>query len=135
MWFFLNIILSYAAVLQQPSPQQEIKIIHELFRLRNEHKVDSAEMLYADTVLVYMKTLRNISRKKITELDREFWKRHPKYYFEITQPVKVSDKNGTATAIIFGKEFLDGKSFIKERIEIKFDRNRKINFFRGYIIK
>lgn len=43
---------------------EEIKIVHKLFRLRNEHKADSAEQYFADTVLVYMKYLRNVSKKR-----------------------------------------------------------------------
>ena len=134
MPFFINFLL--ACFLNTKSPQQpEINIVHELFRLRNEHKADSAELLYADTVQVYMKYLRNIPRKKITEVDRIFWKAHPKNKFEITEPVKIELRNGVSTAIIFGKEYLDGTSFRKERIEIKFNRNRKIISFRGYNIK
>lgn len=118
------------------NPQQrEITIIHELFRLRNEHKADSAALLYADTVQVYMKYMRNVPRRKITEADRSFWKAHPKNKFEITEPVQVVSKKGISTGIIFGKEYLDGTSFKKERIEIKFDRYRKIVSFRGFSIK
>lgn len=113
----------------------EVRIINELFRLRNAHKADSAELLYADTVLVYMKYLRNIPRKVITKSDKGFWKAHPKNKFEIIKPVQVTDVKGIPTAIIIGKEYLDGKDFIYERIEIKFDKNKKINYFRGYKIK
>jgi hypothetical protein len=82
-----------------------------------------------------MRYLRNIPRKKITEVDRVFWKAHPKNRFEITQPVKIELKSGESTAIIFGKEYLDGTSFKKERIEIKFNRDRKIISFRGFNTK
>lgn len=115
--------------------QEEIKIVHELFRLRNEHKADSAELYFADTVLVYMKYLRNVPKKKITESDRSFWKTHPKNKFEITAPVQITVRAGITTATIFGKEYLDGTSFQYERIEIKFDRNKKINSFRGFALK
>ncbi len=114
---------------------EEIKIVHKLFRLRNEHKADSAEQYFADTVLVYMKYLRNVSKKKITESDRSFWKAHPKNKFEITAPVQISVLAGITTATIFGKEYLDGTVFQYERIEIKFDRNKKINSFRGFTLK
>lgn len=128
VWIFL--------LLTSGSPQQpEIKIVHELFRLRNEHKADSAELLYADTVKVYMRYLRNIPRKKITEVDRAFWKAHPKNKFEMTEPVKLKSKDGVITVIIIGKEYLDGTSFKKERIEISFNSKRKIISFRGYNIK
>ena len=118
-----------------PAPKQEgpeIKIIKDLFRLRNEHKADSAEQYYADTVKVYMKYLRNIPRKKITQSDKIFWKAHPKNKFEITKPVQVSIVAGITTATIFGKEYLDGTSFQYEKIEIKFDRNKKIYSYRGF---
>lgn len=115
--------------------REEIKIVHELFRLRNEHKADSAELYFADTVLVYMKYLRNVPKKKITESDRSFWKAHPKNKFEITAPVQITVLAGITTATIFGKEYLDGTAFQHERIEIKFDRNKKINFFRGFALK
>src|SRR5687768_18378293 len=103
---FLSLTLCYSVAAN--AQQREINIVQELFRLRNEHQADSAELLYADTVLVYMKYLRNIPRKKITESDKLFWKAHPKNKFEITQPVQILLKNGTATAIIHGKEYLDG---------------------------
>lgn len=129
---FLFINLFVASEKQQ---QPEQIIVRELFRLRNEHKADSAELLYADTVLVYMKYMRNIPRRKITEADRTFWKAHPKNRFEITEPVQIKVVNGVTTAIIYGKEYLDGASFKKERIEIKFNASRKINSFRGYNVK
>ena len=116
-------------------PQQErpeLKIVHELFRLRNEHKADSAEQYYADTVLVYMKYLRNVPRKRITQSDKSFWKNHPKNKFEITAPIQITVVAGITTAIIIGKEYLDGTSFQYEKIEIKFNRNKKINSFRGF---
>ena len=136
MRYFFSIAI-FVCFLPVPgnTQDQEIKIVHELFRLRNEHKADSAELLYADMVLVYMKYMRNVPRRRITEVDKAFWKAHPKNKFEITEPVQVSKKNGIATAIIKGKEYLDGKTFRKERIEIKFDSKKKIIFFRGYSIK
>jgi hypothetical protein len=82
-----------------------------------------------------MKTLRNVPKQTITRLDRIFFKNHPKNKFEITKPVTITTKDGIVTATIIGKEYLDGTSFKYERIEIKFDRNRKINFFRAYNIK
>ena len=70
----------------QPEYKQErveIKLVNELFRLRNEHKADSAELYFADTVQVYMKYMRNVPKKKITQSDKSFWKAHPKNKFEI----------------------------------------------------
>ena len=119
----------------QPEKKQErieIKIVNELFRLRNEHKADSAEQYFADTVLVYMKDLRNTAKQTITRLDKIFFKSHPKNKFEMITPVELSTKDGIVTAIIIGKEYLDGTTFKYERIEIKFDRNRKINYFRAF---
>ena len=130
---FLILITGFLARESQQRP--EIEIVQELFRFRNEHKADSAELLYADTVLVYMKSMRNIPRTKITILDRQFWKAHPRNRFDITAPVQVSVVKGVTTAVIFGNEFLDGTASKKERIEIRFDRNRKINYFRAYNVK
>lgn len=114
------------------NPQRsEIGIVHELFRLRNEHKADSAELLYADTVQVYMRYFRNIPRKVITISDKAFWKAHPKNKFEMTAPVQISDQNGITSAFIIGKEYLDGKSFKYEKIEIRFNRDKKIIYFRA----
>jgi hypothetical protein len=130
------ILITLIYVMPALLPQQpEVQTIHELFRLRNQHKADSAALLFADTVKVYMKYLRNVSRKKIAEVDRDFWKAHPKNKFEMTEPVKIKNKDGIKTAIIYGKEFLDGKDFKKERIEITFDRSGKISAFRGYSIQ
>jgi len=113
----------------------EVKIIQELFRLRNEHKADSAEQYFADTVRVYMKYLRNVPKKKITQSDKNFWKAHPRNKFEMTAPVEIITRAGITTAIIVGKEYLDGTSFQYERIEITFDQNKKINSFRGFSLK
>ena len=139
MFFLLNILLALVSAEQSHSghlqEQVEIKIVSELFRLRNEHKADSAELYFSDTVKVYMKYLRNVPKKIITQSDKSFWKQHPKNKFEITVPVEIKTVKGITTAIIYGKEYLDGKDFIYERIEIKFDRNKKINYFRGYKIK
>lgn len=136
MMIFLFILLAISWM--QPvelTQQKETAIIHELFRFRNEHKADSAELLYADTVLVYMKTLRNVPRKTITKLDKQFWKAHPRNRFDMTAPVEIKVIDGRTTAIIYGNEFLDGTSSKKERIEIKFDSRLKINHFRAFNVK
>ena len=136
MPFILHLLSACVTAATFPPAQEqermEIKIVHELFRLRNEHKADSAEQYYADTVRVYMKYLRNVSRKKITQNDKIFWKAHPQNKFEITAPVKITVVAGITTATIIGKEYLDGAAFQYEKIEIKFDRNKKINSFRGF---
>ncbi|MEI2738104.1 MAG: hypothetical protein V9F01_04915 [Chitinophagaceae bacterium] len=136
MIYLLSILLSCTtAVVLQKGPGQEkeeIKIVHELFRLRNEHKADSAEQYFADTVKVYMKYLRNVPKKKITQSDKSFWKAHPNNRFEITAPVQITVVAGITTATIVGKEYLDGTTFQYEKIEIKFDSNKKINSFRGF---
>ena len=117
----------YPALQIDLSQDTFISIITELFRLRNEHKADSLEKFYADTVLVYMKYLRNIPRKEITRSDKQFWKRHPKNKFVMTRPVEIRVESGITRAIVIGKEYPDGGSYGYERIEIKFDRNKKIN--------
>lgn len=120
------------------SPEQEppeLTIVQELFRLRNEHKADSAALYFADTVRVYMKYLRNVPKRVVTQSDKNFWKAHPNNKFEMTAPVQLVSRAGVTTAIIIGKEYLDGTSFKYERIEIKFDRNRKIFSFRGFSLK
>jgi mevalonate kinase len=114
----------------QVRPEEEI--VRDLFRLRNEHKADSAEQYFADTVKVYMKYLKNVPKKKITQSDKSFWKAHPKNKFEITEPIRITYGAGSSTAIIIGKEYLDGLSFQYEKIEIVFDRNKKIISFRGF---
>ena len=113
----------------------EIRLLNELFRLRNEHKADSAELYFADTVQVYMKYMRNVPREKITQSDKDFWKAHPKNKFEMSEPVRLSDKSGITTATIIGKEYRNGKDFKYERIEIMFNRNKKIISYRGFNIK
>lgn len=139
MMIILNLLFAFFAV-EATQPQNttqstEIKIVNELFRLRNEHKADSAEQYFADTVLVYMKYLRNVSRKMITQSDKKFWKAHPHNKFEMTAPVQIMNKIGITTAIVVGKEYLDGTSFQYESIEIKFDRNKKIYSYRGFKLK
>lgn len=113
----------------------EIRVVNELFRLRNEHKADSVELYFADTVEVYMKYMRNVPKKKITQSDKNFWKAHPKNKFEMTEPIRLSDQSGITTATIIGKEYLDGKDFKFEKIEIKFNKNKKIFYYRAFNIK
>ncbi len=131
LYIFLTCVTAVTLTPAHEQERTEIKIVQELFRLRNEHKADSAELLYADTVLVYMKYLRNIPKKIITQSDKKFWKAHPKNKFEITAPVQITTRAGIVTTIIIGKEYLDGAAFQYEKIEIRFDRNKKINYFRG----
>lgn len=139
MSFILILILLWSSsvkpVQDWHQERMEIQIIKELYRFRNTHMADSAEQFFADTVKVYMKYLRNVPRKKITESDRKFWKAHPKNKFEITEPIKLIDGTGNTTAIVIGKEYLDGTSFQNERIEIVFNRNKKIISFRGFRLK
>jgi hypothetical protein len=136
MIIILYLLLAFARVedSQAESTLQstEIKIVNELFRLRNEHKADSAEQYFADTVLVYMKYLRNVPKKKITQSDKKFWKDHPDNKFVMTAPVQITTKGGITTAIVIGKEYLDGTSFQYEKIEIKFNPNKKIISYRGF---
>lgn len=113
----------------------EVQLVKELYRLRNEHKADSAEQFFADTVKVYMKYMRNVPKKKITESDKQFWKAHPKNKFEITEPIRLMDGTVNTTAIVVGKEYLDGTNFQYERIEIVFDRYKKIISLRGFRLK
>ncbi len=134
MTFILYILFSCVGAASPGEPVQEspeLRIVQELFRLRNEGKADSAEQYFADTVKVYMKYLRNVPKQTITRLDRAFFKAHPKNKFEITMPVQLTTKAGITTAIIMGKEYLDGTTFGYERIEIRFNRNRKIDYFRA----
>ena len=132
LYVFLACVTSGTLLPGQEQERTEIKIVYELFRLRNEHKADSAEQYYADTVLVYMKYLRNVPRKMITQSDKSFWKAHPKNRFEITAPVQITTKAGITIVTIIGKEYLDGAAFQYEKIEIKFDQDKKINSFRGF---
>lgn len=115
--------------------QGEIEIVQELFRLRNEHKADSAELFFADTVKVYMKYLRYVPKQLITRSDKTFWKAHPNNKFEMTAPIEIITTESGTTAIVKGKEYLDGTSYTYERIEIRFDRNKKIYWYRGFSSK
>lgn len=135
LYSLLAVSAEERATVKYSQQRIELQIIHDLFRLRNEHKADSAEQYFADTVAVYMKYLRNISKKKITQTDIQFWKAHPKNKFEITKPVTITDAGGVTTAVIIGKEYLDGNDFQFERIEIKFDHNKKIYYYRGFQLK
>lgn len=139
MTFILYLLFTgaFAGGLRDSTTQDppELTIVQELFRLRNEHKADSAAHYFADTVRVYMKYLRNVPKGVVTQSDKNFWKAHPNNKFEMTAPVQIVVKAGITTAIITGKEYLDGTSFQYERIELKFDHNRKIYFFRGFSLK
>lgn len=116
---------------QHPAERQVL----ELFRLRNEHKADSAERFYADTVKVYMKFLRNIPRRVITKSDKAFWKTHPRNKFEITGPLKVTETGEGTTVTFTGNEYLDGTAYLPERIEIRFNKAGKIYYYRGFSLK
>ena len=108
LYSFLAMVPRFSGQYNNNQQRPEIKLVQELFRLRNEHKADSAEHYFADTVQVYMKYLRNISRKKITQADKIFWQAHPKNKFEITGPLHISDNRGITTVTITGKEYLNG---------------------------
>lgn len=41
------------------------------------------------------------------------------------KPIEIMTTAGITMAIVIGKEYLDGASFKYEKIEIKFDRNKK----------
>ena len=138
MSFVLSFLSFFQAIMNVALPVQqekEIELVMELFRLRNEHKADSAERFFADTVKVYMKYLRNVPKKTITQSDKQFWKAHPKNKFEITEPIRLINSTGNTRVIVVGKEYLDGTSFQLERIEIVFDRQRKIISYRGFRLK
>ena len=132
LYAFLIVVTAGTLDMEQTQERAELKIVRDLFRLRNEHKADSAEQYYADTVVVYMKYLRNIPRKKITQSDKTFWKAHSKNKFEMTAPLQIRDAAGITTVTVIGKEYLDGTTFKYEKIEIKFDRNKKIYSYRGF---
>lgn len=140
MWYLFLLVgwFGYAGdfgVADANRQDAEKAIVYDLFRLRNEHKADSAVLYFADRVQVYMKYLRNVSRQQVAASDRTFWKAHPNNKFEITAPVEVYRKDGFVQAIIFGKEYLDGTSFVRERIEIRFNSQRKIYYYRGFNIR
>ena len=134
LYIFLLIVSSGTFFPAQAQERKEIKIVQELFRLRNEHKADSAEQYYADTVLIYMKYLKHIPRRIITRSDKNFWRAHPQNKFEITAPAQLTKVAGVITATLIGKEYLDGTTFQYEKIEIKFDKDGRIYSFRGFTI-
>ncbi|HPG11460.1 MAG TPA: hypothetical protein PLU37_08025, partial [Chitinophagaceae bacterium] len=114
LFYILFLLLIGKESHQLNLPQKtELEIVHDLFRLRNEHKADSAALYFADTVAVYMKYLRDVPKQKITQSDKQFWKAHPLNKFEITAPIKIVSSGGITIATIYGKEYLDGTSFQK----------------------
>lgn len=129
----MTFLLYILTILSQE--QTEIKIVKDLFRLRNEHKADSAELYFADTVQVFMKYMRNVPKAKVTLSDKQFWKAHPKNRFEMTSPPSLQVKNGFPIVTVIGKEYLDGKTFKLEKIEIKFNAQQKIISYRGFNLK
>lgn len=113
----------------------EKNIIITLFRLRNEHKADSAGAYLADTVAVYMKNLRNVPKAVVVNSDKQFWKQHPHNKFEITAPISLEKKIEYTQVTIYGKEYLDGVHYQKERIEIRLNQQQKIIYYRGFHVK
>jgi hypothetical protein len=103
--------------------------------LRNEHKADSAGLYFADTIAVYMKNLRNVPKTVVVNSDKQFWKKHPHNKFEITAPILIERKKDYAKATIYGKEYLDGVHYQKERIEIRLNYQQKIIYYRGFHVK
>ncbi len=116
---------------QEPT---EIKLVNEWFRFRNEHKADSAELYFADTVQVYMKYMRNVPKAKVTASDKQFWKNHPKNKFEMTTAPTLKFIDSIAIVTVMGKEYLDGINFKKEKIEIKL-KDQKIISVRAVNLK
>ena len=113
LFFLLSVVI--AGELKMPRQDKaELQIVHELFGPKSPF--GSAD----------------VPRKIITKSDKSFWKAHPKNKFEMIKPIEIMTTAGITMAIVIGKEYLDGASFKYEKIEIKFDRNKKIFSFRGF---
>jgi hypothetical protein len=109
-----------------------ISIVTELFRLRNEHKADTIEKLYSDTLLTYFKYFKNVSKKEVTKSDKHYWATFSKDKFIFTEPVQIILDSSQTKAVVIGKQYQDGTNFLNERVEIQFDKHRKINSVRAF---
>jgi len=112
-----------------------ILIVTKLFRLRNEHKADSIELLYSDTVKSYLKNLKNISKNIITKSDKHYWAKYKSDNFIITDPIQIIMNSLGDKAIVKGRQCYDEKRCYDEIVEIGFDSTRKINYVRAFYDK
>jgi hypothetical protein len=109
-----------------------ISIVTELFRLRNEHKADSIELLYSDTVKSYFKNLKNVSKNIITKSDKQYWTKYKSDNFNITDPIQIVIDSLGDKAIVKGRQCYDEKRCYDEIVEIGFDLTKKINYVRAF---
>lgn len=123
---------AYKAISKQDSL---ISIITKYFRFRNEHKADSTELLYADTVISYFKNLKNISKTTITASDKQYWAKYKADNFFITDPIQIILNSIGNRAIVKGRQCFDEKKCFDEFIEIHFDTDNKINYVRAFYDK
>lgn len=109
-----------------------ITLVKKLFLYRNNHNAEDVETLLADTLEVYMKYFRNISKKEVTKSDKRYWAKFREDNFEITEPIQLLEQTGGTKAIVVGKQTNRSGASSKERIEIIFDANKKIKSIRGF---
>lgn len=123
---------AYKAILKQDSL---ISIVTKYFGFRNEHKADSAESLYADTVISYFKNLKNISKATITASDKQYWAKYKADNFLITDPIQIILNYAGDRAIVKGRQCFDEQKCFDEFVEIHFEANKKINYVRAFFDK
>ncbi|MDB5226364.1 MAG: hypothetical protein JWN78_557 [Bacteroidota bacterium] len=109
-------------------------IVNELLLLRKEHNADSLEHLYSDTVINYFKNLHYAPKRLITISDKQYWKHYPNDKFILNQIKIISETEGDK-AFINGKQCCTELKCVDEILEIHFDRNKKINYVRGFYAK
>lgn len=123
---------AYKAISKQDSL---ISIVTKYFDFRNKHKADSAELLYADTVVSYFKNLKNIPKTTITASDKQYWTKYTSDNFFITDPIRILLSSDVNRAIVKGRQCYDEKKCFDEFIEIHFDAGNKINYVRAFYDK
>lgn len=134
-----------AAIIEKDSAIKEIAVVRtrqdelasvvkEYVRLRNEHDVNALDRLYAERLDYYFKNLRNCPKSEVKQADATYWSRFPKESFTIdNEPEIAINSDGTARAIVNGRNCREVGRCSDVLVEILFDKENKIKAVRAFI--
>lgn len=116
--------------------EQLLSIVNEYLELRAKHDVNGLDNLYADRLDYYFKNLKNCTKEEVKRADTLYWQRFPQDAFALSDEPEITiHDNGTAKAIVTGRNCRDPQTCVDELVEIVFDTENKIKAVRGFIPK
>lgn len=130
-----SVITHLTDSIREPLSEQEMlsSQVIEYIRLRNEHKADSMELFYADTLARYFKNIKNSSKSDATQSDKRYWRSFPNDEYVITGPVQIiGDSAAGKRAMVAGDYCRTPKKCQPMVLEIGFGIDNKITSVRAY---